>query len=198
MGIRTITSPIVFCSLLLISGIIVGMLGLGTLTPDEKAELISYLEVFMRGLSNPGLEPSLIFKLSLVHNLKNMVMIWAFGLAIIGVPLTCVMIFIRGFVLGFSSTLVTREIVSGGFLVFASGILPHNLIILPVLVISSSISISFSIMLLKQRPWIHGNLIKLALTYTLRFAAVSLLLVIASLTEAYLTPLLLKAATDYL
>ncbi len=66
----TIVSPMVLCSLLLISGIIMGVLGLRVLSPDEKAELVSYLEVFMRGFSNPGLEPAIIFRLSLAQTLR--------------------------------------------------------------------------------------------------------------------------------
>ncbi|HHY12043.1 MAG TPA: stage II sporulation protein M [Firmicutes bacterium] len=198
MKTRTIASPIVFCSLLLVSGIIMGILGLRVLSPDEKAELVSYLEVFMRGLSNPGLEPPVIFRLSISHNLKTIVMLWAFGLAMIGAPLTCIMLFIRGFAIGFSSAFVLKEVATGGLLVFASGMLPHNLVALPALVLLSSVSISFSVMLFRERPWIHGGLLKLSTRYTFRFALIALLLLAASLLEAYLTPFLLKTAAGYL
>ncbi len=195
---RTIASPIVFCSLILISGIIMGILGLRVLSPDEKAELISYLEVFMRGLSNPGLEPGVIFRLSLAQNLKTVVLLWAFGLAIIGAPLTCIMLFVRGFAIGFSSAFVLKEVTTGGLLVFASGMLPHNLVALPAIVLLSSISTSFSVTLFRERPWVHGGLLKLSTGYTCRIALVALLLVLSSLMEAYLTPFLLKAAVGYL
>ena len=49
MKTRAAASPVMLCSLLLVSGIIMGILGLRVLSPDEKAELASYLEVFMRG-----------------------------------------------------------------------------------------------------------------------------------------------------
>lgn len=195
---RTIASPVVFCSLILVSGIIMGILGLRVLSPDEKAELMSYLEVFMRGLSNPGLEPGIIFRLSLSQNLKTIVLLWAFGLAIIGAPLTCIMLFVRGFAIGFSSAFVLKEVTTGGLLVFASGMLPHNLVALPAIVLLSSISTSFSVTLFNERPWIHGGLLKLSTRYTCRFALVALLLLLSSLMEAYLSPFLLKTAVGYL
>ena len=124
MKTRAAASPVMLCSLLLVSGIIMGILGLRVLSPDEKAELASYLEVFMRGLSNPGLEPPVILRLSLAHNLKTVALMWAFGLAVIGAPLTCIMLFIRGFALGFSSAFVIKQVPQGGFLIFAAGMLP--------------------------------------------------------------------------
>ncbi|HHT84186.1 MAG: stage II sporulation protein M [Bacillota bacterium] len=198
MKTRTVASPVVFCSLLLVSGIIMGILGLRVLSPDEKAELASYLEVFMRGLSNPGLEPPVILRLSLAHSLKSVALLWAFGLAVIGAPLTCIMLFVRGFALGFSAAFVIKQVPAGGFLVFASGMLPHNLIALPALVLLSSASLSFSVKLFRERPWVHGGLLKLSTGYTLRFALMSLLLLASSLVEAYLTPLLLRKAAGYL
>ncbi|HOP71407.1 MAG: stage II sporulation protein M [Bacillota bacterium] len=198
MKTRAVASPIVFCSLLLISGLIMGALGLRVLSPDEKAELASYLEVFMRGLSNPGLEPPVILRLSLAHNLKSVALLWAFGLAVIGAPLTCIMLFIRGFALGFSSAFVVQQVPQKGFLVFASGMLPHNLVALPALVLLSSVSLSFSVKLFRERPWVQGGLLKLAAGYTLRFALMSMLLLAASLLEAYLTPFLLRKAVGYL
>ncbi len=194
---NTIVSPMIVCSLLLISGIIMGILGLRVLSPDEKAELVSYLEVFMRGISNPGLEPTVIFRLSLAQNIKTCALLWAFGLAVIGAPLTCVMLFIRGFAVGFSSAFVLREVASGGFWVFASGILPHNLVALPISVLLSAMSVSFSIMLVKERPWSHGGLIKLSTEYTWKFALIGILLLLSSLVEAYVSPFLLRRITGY-
>ncbi|MGI6620097.1 MAG: stage II sporulation protein M [Bacillota bacterium] len=198
MKTRAAASPVMLCSLLLVSGIIMGILGLRVLSPDEKAELASYLEVFMRGLSNPGLEPPVILRLSLAHNLKTVALMWAFGLAVIGAPLTCIMLFIRGFALGFSSAFVIKQVPQGGFLIFAAGMLPHNLVALPALVLLSSLSLAFSVRLFSERPWVHGGLLKLSTGYTLKFALMSLLLLAASLLEAYITPLLLRKAAAYL
>jgi hypothetical protein len=85
-------SPIILCAALFAAGLAMGFLGLRVLSPDEKAELISYLEVFMRGVHNPGLDKAAIFRLSLEQNAKTALLIWGFGLAVIGVPLTCGMV----------------------------------------------------------------------------------------------------------
>ena len=96
-------------------------------------------------------------RLSLAHNLKTVALMWAFGLAVIGAPLTCIMLFIRGFALGFSSAFVIKQVAQGGFLIFAAGMLPHNLVALPALVLLSSLSLAFSVRLFSERPWVHGG-----------------------------------------
>lgn len=185
-------SPLLVCWFLFLAGIIVGALGLRVLSVDEKAELVSYLEVFMRSLSSYGVESSTIFRLSFMHNLKTGLLLWGFGLAVIGVPLTCMMLVVRGFALGFTSAFIVKEVAAGGLLVFAGGILPHNLISVPAFIILSSYSLSFSLMLVKERPWTYGGLWKSSLSYTLKFIIIMGVLVLSSLTEAYLSPNILS------
>jgi len=189
---ENLLSPLIFCCVLFTSGVVMGVLGLGVLSPDEKQELVSYLEVFMRGLSNPGLEPAMIFKLSLTQNLKTAALLWAFGMAIVGIPLTCVTLFIRGFAVGFSAGFIIKEVTSRGFFVFMAGMLPHNIVALPTIVLCSSLSVSFSLTLLKERPWSHGGLWKKSADYSWKFVLLSLGLVLSSLIEAYISPALLK------
>jgi uncharacterized membrane protein SpoIIM required for sporulation len=68
---------------------------------------------------------------------------------------------------------------------------------LPALVLLSSLSVSFSLTLFKERPWVHGGLMKLSTEYTWRFAIISILLGLSSLVEAYLSPFLLGKASGY-
>jgi len=184
-------SPFVICVSLFVVGLLLGILGLRVLSPDEKAELVSYLEVFMRGLQNPGLPGNAIFKLSIVQNAKTAALLWAFGLAVIGTPLTCLLLLARGFAIGFGSAFVIKEVTSGGVAVFLCGMLPHNLFSLPVLIALSTLSLSFSLALVRERPWTFGGLWRMAASYTWRFALLSLGLVISSLVEAYISPALL-------
>lgn len=185
-------SPVVLCSVLFVAGLVMGIMGLRVLSPDEKAELVSYLEVFMRGVRNPGLDPGAIFRLSLQQNARTALLIWGFGLAVIGAPLTCLLVFVRGFAVGFGSSFVVREVTSGGLSMFLSGMMPHNLVAIPAMLVLSAMSISFSIALLRERPWNYGGLWKMAGKYTWRFLLVSVCLFLASAIEAFVSPLLLS------
>ena len=184
-------SPFIICVALFSVGVLLGILGLRVLSPDEKAELVSYLEVFMRGLQSPGLPGSSILKLSLVQNAKTAVLLWAFGLSVIGTPLTCILLLARGFAIGFGSAFVVREVTTGGVAVFVCGMLPHNLFAVPVIVALSALSLSFSMTLVRDRPWTYGGLWRMAGSYSWHFALLSLGLGIASLVEAYVSPALL-------
>ncbi|NLA60092.1 MAG: stage II sporulation protein M [Firmicutes bacterium] len=185
-------SPLLLMLVLFTFGLVTGILGLRVLSPDEKAELVAYLEVFMRGVRSPGLDPKAIFRLSLEQNARTALFIWAFGLAVIGAPLTCILVFVRGFAAGFGSMFLLREVTSGGLTMFVSGMLPHNLISVPSLLILSALSVSFSVRLLRERPWNYGGLWKMVAEYTWRFFVVALGLLAASLVEAFVSPLLLS------
>ncbi len=188
-------SPLILCALLFLTGIVMGALSLRVLSVNEKAELVSYLEVFMRGLRSPGLESGVVFKLSLIQNLKTAAMIWAFGLSIIGAPLTCVMLLIRGFVLGFSASFVLSEVASGGALMFIAGILPQSIVFVPTTVLLATLSLTFSLVLFHERPWTYGGLWSKSGSYTWKCAILTALYVVASLIEAYVSPaLLIRAA----
>lgn len=188
-------SPLILCALLFLTGIVMGALSLKVLSVNEKAELVSYLEVFMRGLRSPGIEPGIVFRLSLAQNLKAAAMIWAFGLSIIGAPLCCVMLMIRGFMLGFSASFVIREVSPGGALMFIAGMLPQNIISVPVMVLLATFSLTFSLVLFHERPWTYGGLWKKIASYTWKCAVLTLLFVLSSLIEAYVSPLLLIRAS---
>lgn len=185
------SSPLILCVVLFTAGFIMGVLGLRVLSPDEKAELVAYLETFMRTVRNPGLEPGTIFKLSIAQNLKTALMLWGFGLAVIGAPLTCLLLLARGFAVGFGASFVTREVSTGGVAMFLSGMLPHSLIAVPTVIALSALSMSFSVALVRDRPWTYGGLWKVAGSYTWRFMLITLGLVASSLVEAYISPLLL-------
>ncbi|MEX0975112.1 MAG: stage II sporulation protein M [Bacillota bacterium] len=190
-------SPFILCLVLFVAGLSMGILGLRVLSPDEKAELVSYLEVFMRGLENPGLSSSAIFRLSIAQNAKTAVLLWGFGLAVIGTPLTCLLLLARGFAVGFGSAFVVKEVSTGGVAVFLCGMLPHNLFAVPAVLVLSALSVSFSLALVRDRPWTYGGLWKMAAGYSWRFALVSLGLVVSSLVEAYISPLLLARTTGF-
>ena len=190
-------SPFIICVTLFVVGIALGVLGLRVLSPDEKAELVSYLEVFMRGLKDPGLPGNSILRLSLVQNAKTAALLWAFGLAVIGAPLTCILLLARGFAVGFGSAFIIKEVTSGGAAVFAFGMLPHNLLAMPLIVGLSALSLSFSISLQRDRPWTYGGLWRSAGAYTWRFALVSLGLALASIVEAYVSPAMLLRTSGF-
>jgi stage II sporulation protein M len=190
-------SPFILCVILFAAGLFMGVLGLRVLSPDEKAELVSYLEVFMRGVQNPGLSGSAIFKLSIAQNAKTVALLWGFGLAVIGMPLACLLLVARGFALGFGSAFVVKEVTTGGVGVFLCGMLPHSLFAVPVILALSALSMSFSLTLVRERPWTYGGLWKMAAGYTWRFALVSLGLLLSSLVEAYVSPLLLARTTGF-
>lgn len=188
---KSYLSPVMISSLIFATGVIVGALSLGVLSPDEKQELISYLGVFLGAAGKADLPALTILKMSLAQNLKTVALLWAFGMALVGMPLTGLLVLMRGFVFGFTTFFILRELPSGGAGLFFAGVLPHNLLGIPAFLLLSSLSMSFSTTLLRDRPWLHGGFFKMGLEYTWKLLLLSLILFSSSLMEAYVSPWLL-------
>lgn len=183
-------APLILCLAIFLSAVILGAVGLKVLAPDDKAELGSYLEIFVRGLGTDTLEPSALFRLSCAQNLKWAFSLWLLGLAVIGAPLVLLLIAVRGFALGFSAAFLIQEV--SGTSLFLRGILPHAFFFIPVFLYLGSVAVAFSSELFRERPWIRGGLLSRIGLYSLRYWAFSLLFLVSSLVESYLCPILIQ------
>ncbi len=192
---KTKFSPTALCIVLFLSGLVLGILGLRVLSVDEKAELVSYLEVFVGGLKDSGLEPKELFVLSASHNLKTAGLVWGLGLAVVGVPVVCILVIVRGFTLGFSASFLIKESAANGIGLFLTGMLPHNIVSIPSLLCLCSLSLSFSLMLFTQRPWSRGVFWPKVGAYTLKCLLFTGMLLLSSLVEAYISCLLLARSS---
>ena len=186
-------SPLLLMLVLFTFGLVTGILGLRVLSPDEKSGTGSIPRSLYAGVRGPGLDPKAIFRLSLEQNARTALFIWAFGLAVIGAPLTCILLFVRGFAAGFGSMFLLRKLPQAALTMFVSGMLPHNLISVPSLLILSALSVHFGSSP-EERPWNYGGLWKMVAEYTWRFFVVALGLLAASLVEAFVSPLLASLA----
>lgn len=182
-------SPLALCVTFFLGGVILGFVGLKVLSPDERAELVSYLEVFVRGLDAATMEPSAIFRLSFIQNLRSAFIVWILGMAVVGAPFVCVLLAIRGFAFGFSSAFLIKEV--RGVFLFFSGLFPPAIIWIPTLIALCSLSVSFSAAILRERPWAYGGLWPKVGTYTLTFLLLGALLALSSAVEAYICPFFL-------
>jgi len=111
---------------------------------------------------------------------------------VIGVPLTVVVLFVRGFVIGFSVGFLFSEMGAKGVALSFLAILPQNIIAVPVILAVGVSSLAFSVLMVRQRVGrFHVNLAEELLAYTFTCLVLSALLVGASLIEAYVTPVLM-------
>ena len=184
--------PLVVSLVFFVLGTVVGGVAVGALDPTEKAELLSYVQVFLTSLDNPGIDSLSLFKIALLQNLKTALLIWALGLTIVGIPVACALVFVRGFALAFSAGFLVAEGPRGPLLVL-SGMVPHNLLAVPTVILMVSYAVSFSFGLIRERGHLSpAQLWSQVFKYTGHWAGLCALFLLAAVLEAYLSPLLMR------
>ena len=198
--LRNNLTAIVLIIFIFLAGVVFGSLAIRTLDSTKRSEMVDFLSSFFVGLSNQ-LSDEYHTNLSDVIwlNLKIIFFIWILGISIIGIIGIPILIFLRGFVIGFTVGFLVNELGLKGMVFALASILPQNLIIIPVTIFAGVIAVSFGITLFKslilKRPISFGQHL---ITYTLFMIAAGGGLLIASVIEAFITPVFMEFAARFL
>ncbi|MGB9813846.1 MAG: stage II sporulation protein M [Thermovenabulum sp.] len=188
----------ILLTIVLIIGIIAGSLTVNLLSPLQREELTKYLNMFFINLNNIDLDSSNVFYTSLSNNIKTVITIFISGLLIFGFPLIFFIIFFRGFILGFTTGFFIAEFGLKGFLISILTILPQNIfIILGILSIGvTALYYAFALLKSKERFYkeSYGNLL---IGYLFSSFFFSIFLLLASLLEGYISPILIRIIANY-
>ncbi|MGI6684873.1 MAG: stage II sporulation protein M [Bacillota bacterium] len=132
-------------------GFIFGMMGVNKLDANQVKDLVSFVDGFINNLPTASVDASLETQQALISNLKTLFYIWFLGLTVIGIPLTMIIIFSRGFILGFTTSFLIQQKSFQGILVILMTVLPQNLLFIPVVLIAAVSSISFSFFVIRGK-----------------------------------------------
>ncbi|WP_058303773.1 stage II sporulation protein M [Gorillibacterium timonense] len=198
--VKSYLSFYIFVSAIFVTGVIFGVVLVSALTLDMTQEIRRHLGHFFETM-NQGEELDAVRSFWSIFgmNVKWVLLIWLFGLSVIGLPLILVLDFFKGALIGFTVGFLAGQYAWKGLLFSLASVVPQNLILIPVMLIGSVSALSFSVYLvknrfLKQRGTLYQPLF--------RYCALALLLVIltaaVSLYEAYLSPELMKQLTPSL
>lgn len=181
-----------FVLVLFTVGIICGAIAVKALSFSQKQELLSFLQQFF---SNAGTvtSDSTVFMKGLTANLQWGGLLWILGIVVFGLPLVIIIIFFQGFVLGFSVGFLVYELGAKGFLLAACSILPHNLLLVPTILIMAGMAIYFTLQTL--RPALRPRRMTFRqrfIQYSANFLLLFLVVFAASVIETWLSPLLVR------
>ncbi|OEH93600.1 stage II sporulation protein M [Bacillus solimangrovi] len=193
--IREQSSIYLFTIILFLMGIIFGAIVVNSLSFDQKEDLYLYLSRFFGQLSNDVIaDPNFMFRQSFVHYLKYIGSIWVLGLSIIGLPVILVLLFLKGLVTGFTVGFLVNQLGLSGFLLSIVSILPQNIILVPVFIITTSAAIHFSLKMIRQQflNRTYEPILPHLSRYTLIVIGAFVLIAGVSLLEAYASPFLMK------
>lgn len=181
-------------------GLSIGALMVKALDFNQKKELVIYLNRFFQIMDKENVKGISILYQSLKNNFQTVFFIWLLSITVIGVPVTMFIISFRGFIIGFTAAFFIEGIGWKGVLLTIVAIVPQNIIYIPCLIAIASISLIFSLNVLK-RNLTNGPMNQFKnsiLNYTVSVFIIYMIMCIGSILEAYLSPALLKAISNYM
>ena len=165
-----------------LAGIVFGSVGVEALGLSDKVQLIKFLDTLLAG--QPGtLDPQFLGLLAR-DTFIMMAAIWLLGLTVIGTPLIYLIVFTRGFILGFTVNFIVQvKGIAGLGLVLTTVIVP-SLLSVPLLFLGSGLATIFSLLLLRGKA--SGESLRREFAYyTLSAVLVGLGAVAAGVTQGY-------------
>lgn len=190
---------IFFVIFIFVVGVIFGSLAIRTLDGTKRLEMLDFLSNFFSGLVNNLADQTTVnFWDSVFLNLKISFFMWILSLSIIGIIGIPILVFLRGFVIGFTVGFLVKELGLQGMIFALASILPQNLLIIPATIFSAVLAIAFGITLLKSLLAKRQiNLGYNLLNYTFLMILMGGALVIASLVETFITPVLMELVARF-
>ncbi|MGE5560083.1 MAG: stage II sporulation protein M [Chloroflexota bacterium] len=193
--LRANTGVYVFCIVIFTVGACFGALAIRALSAVQKAELIDYLQVFLRGLANTG-EPvagAAVLQQALATHWKTAGFIWLLGLTVIGLPAVALVVFTRGFVIGFTVGFLAEQLGYKGVLFALFSVLPQNLLAVPAILVVGASALSFSLLLVGARMQRRRfQFLEEFAGYTAIVAVACVALAGAGLVEAFIAPVFIR------
>ena len=189
---------LIFNTIIFLVGVVLGSLFINFITNDDKKLLIEQVSTFFSNIKKLtsdifGLESFLSI---LFNNLLVLSIIFVLGISMIGIPIVIFILFFKGFMLGTTiSTIILKYSIKG--------IIGVILYIFPVCILSICVYLFMCFYAIyASKKFLRAFLKKDTLNfkqflgkYLLSFIVSITLILLLSLLDAYLTPLLLKLFT---
>jgi len=183
-----------FVITILFLGVISGAIFSTIIDLNDKKLVIDKIELFISNINSQNINSLLAFKNSIATNLSYSLIIWTLGMTIIGIIFNIFLLYIKGFIFGFSLSAFIITYSYKGIILSVLYTLFGQLLNLVVIMILSIYGIMFTINLLKQitKSKHNLNIPKFFKNYALIFLITIIISLISSISEAFLFPTLVK------
>ncbi|MDP4162234.1 MAG: stage II sporulation protein M [Bacillota bacterium] len=193
------SSIFLFVLILFLMGVIFGAVVVNSMSLVQKEDLFSYLSQFFGQVTSGKVEGDQdLFMQSFLHNSKYIGLLWILGISIIGLPIILILLFIKGMVVGFTVGFLVNQMGWNGFVLAFVSVLPQNLIIIPVFIVMTTLSVAFSLKMISRQfmKKLGQPLMPFFKKYVAALVISLLFISVASSIEAYLSPQLMKAVVQ--
>ena len=176
-----------------IIGIITGSIFIMAINTNDKSLVVEHITKFFNNVNSSDYSYLDSLKNMLSLNYFYVIVIWVLGLSILGILVNIFLTYLKGFIIGFTTSSL---IITYGFksiLAVILYIIPHTLINSLVIIVLTIYSITFSkyllIQIFQKKDMKTKNFMK---KYLIILLIAVVLTLVSSISEVYLFPFLLK------
>ncbi len=182
---------LIFLGIICIIGCITGGIFITVLNNNDKEMVLSSLETFIGEFGQVNMK--LEMTNNLLINLLYVLSIWLLGVSIIGVPIVIMLLFVKSFLLSFTISSFILKYKSKGILLGIVYNMPHQIINILVLMYVGVYSIKLSSYIIESIIYKKNlNFKNITNRYLIVLCVAAVMLILTSLYETYLMPILLK------
>lgn len=188
-------------AIVFVMGAVFGALAVGHVDEAQRSSLGLRVQGLLSGTEARDLAPphAVLREAVMDQLLKTVGLMGLLGLSVIGAPLVLGIVFLRGFVLGFTGAFLVDRLQLKGLALAVAALAPHNVLAVPAVLVAGAAAISFSVaaarVLLGRRD-ISVYHSFLSTWFLLVLSGVALLA--ATFLETYITPVLMDAVARFL
>jgi len=176
----------ILLSAIFVAGVVLAII-FGAKTVGEE-EIRLYFSDYIQSVKNSGTEPISTFNLSMKGYIEFALVMFVSAVTVIGVPLSLIYIFIRGYSFGTVICCLFKAFSARAILIILCAVIPHYIIAMPLCMAFGMYSVKKTAGLLSGGISVKRNLLIPFLISVCFLCSVS----IAALVQAYLEPLLIK------
>lgn len=179
---------------ILFLGVISGAIFSNIIDLNDKKLVLDKIHLFISNINNQSINSILAFKNSILTNLSYSIIIWILGMTIIGVIINIFLLYLKGFIFGFSLSAFILTYSYKGIILSILYTIFGQLLNLIVIMILTIYSIMFTSNFIKQiiKSKQNLNIPKYFKNYSIIFLITIIISTISSISEAFLFPTLIK------
>lgn len=173
-------------------GIVLGSYTVYYMSDFNRVEITTYFNNFLEFLGGNSVAYTSILVDSIKSILPMVVIIVLLGYTAVGTPIILMMDLAKGYVIGFTFSLIVSMLGSKGIMLVLSGLMLQNLIFIPIIMLISVLAIRHSVTKLKMG--VSRDRVKLDVSRAyLNFQGfLSLIIISGILIETYISPNLIR------
>ncbi|HFE9853540.1 TPA: stage II sporulation protein M [Clostridium perfringens] len=173
-------------------GIVLGSYTVYYMSDFNRVEITTYFNNFLEFLGGNSVAYTSILVDSIKSILPMVVIIVLLGYTAVGTPIILMMDLSKGYVIGFTFSLIVSMLGSKGVMLVLSGLMLQNLIFIPIIMLISVLAIRHSVTKLKMGVSRDRVKLDVSRAYLNFQGLLSLIIISGILIETYISPNLIR------